>query len=78
MFQPTGRMYSTLKILYQNYKKNHELEIIQARIFKVKDDDEDLKQKFTPTPVSSSTLFEYHSLTEEDILLFIEINEVIK
>ena len=35
LFQTTGRMYTTIKILYQHYKKAHELEIMQARIFKI-------------------------------------------
>lgn len=73
MFDPPGRAYLTLKTMFQNYKKEHELQIMQSRIFDIKVDQSG--RNVSLKRVSADCLFRYHSLSEQDILLLIEIKE---
>lgn len=77
MFDNPTRIYLVIKSLYQNYKRKNVLELMQERIF-------DLRlpapsaERPANAPVSAASLFQYHLLTQDDLLLLIDMKEYLK
>lgn len=77
MFDNPTRIYLVIKSLYQSYKRKNVLELMQERIF-------DLRLPAPPAdrpanaPVSAASLFQYHVLSQDDLLLLIDMKEYLK
>lgn len=77
LFDTPVRVYLVLKTMFQNFKKEHELELMQERVFTLKVDPSTY-QRASLTKVTAASLFRFHSLSEEDLLLLVEMKEYLK
>lgn len=77
MFDNPTRIYLVIKSLYQNYKRKNVLELMQERIFDLRLP-APLAEHPANAPVSAASLFQYHVLSQDDLLLLIDMKEYLK
>ena len=77
VFDNPVRIYLVIKTLYQNYKRKNVLELMQERIFDIRLPSAAL-DRYRLSNVSAANIFQYHQLSQDDLLLLIEMKEYLK
>lgn len=77
LFDNPVRIYLVIKSLYQNYKRKNVLELMQERIFDIRLPTS-TTDRLRLSNVTAANIFQYHQLSQEDLLLLIDMKEYLK
>lgn len=77
VFDNPVRIYLVVKSLYQNYKRKNVLELMQERIFDIRLPAAQM-DRYKLSNVTAANIFQYHHLSQDDLLLLIEMKEYLK